>query len=399
VPLIDTRARPSRAGSPSTEVAIAGIGRTDFSLKSGRTTLALATEAARAALADAGLDPSQVDGIGTFGLNDTAMALTVGDGLGVTDLPWAVDLYGGGNTMLTLVGLAVDAIKAGTASTIVLYRSMNGRSAQRLGDAAEAIAATIPDLHFSLPQGYVVPPQFMAMWARRHQHEFGSTCEDLGRIAVTQRTHAGANPHAIARDPIDLAAYLAGRWINEPLRVFDCAFEVDGAVALVLTSLERARDLAAPPVRILAAVDSQGYGGSWDQWPDATRMFSATVAPKLLDRCAGEIGGIGDIDVACIYDCFTYTVMAVMEDFGFAPKGEIGRFYADGRATYGGDVVVNPHGGLLSEGYLHGFNTHYEAVLQVRGQAGPRQVPDTEVALATAGAGPYGGAAMYVVDR
>jgi acetyl-CoA acetyltransferase len=379
--------------------AIAGIGRTAFALKSGRSTLALATEAARDALADAGLTPGEVDGVGTFGMNDTAMALTVGDALGVTDLPWAVDLYGGGNTMLTLVSLAVDAIKAGSARTIVLYRSMNGRSAQRLGDAAEAIAKTIPDLHFTLPQGYVVPPQFMAMWARRHQHVYGSTCEDLGRIAITQRAHAMKNPHAIAREPLDLDRYLAGRWINEPLRVFDCAFEVDGAVALVITSLERARDLAAPPVRILATVDSQGHGGSWDQWPDPTAMFSKTVAPRLLGQVTPEIAGIGDVDVACIYDCFTYTVMAVMEDFGFAPKGEIGAFFADGRATYGGDVVVNPHGGLLSEGYIHGVNTHYEAVLQLRGHAGDRQVPDAQVALATAGAGPYGGAAMYVVDR
>jgi acetyl-CoA acetyltransferase len=106
-----------------------------------------------------------------------------------------------------------------------------------------------------------------------------------------------------------------------------------------------------------------------------------------------------EVDVACIYDCFTYTVMAVMEDFGFAPKGEIGAYFADGRATYGGDVVVNPHGGLLSEGYLHGLNTHYEAVLQLRGQAGERQVADAETALVTAGAGPFGGAAIYTVDR
>jgi acetyl-CoA acetyltransferase len=239
----------------------------------------------------------------------------------------------------------------------------------------------------------------MAMWARRHQHEYGSTCEDLGRIAVTQRAHAVANPGAIARDPLTLDGYLAGRWINEPLRVYDCAFEVDGGVALVITSAERARDLAAPPVLIAGTADSHGHGGSWNQWPDPTEMFSARVAAKLAPKVAGVISRYDEVDVACIYDCFTYTVMAVMEDFGFAPKGQIGAYFAEGRATYGGDVVVNPHGGLLSEGYLHGLNTHYEAVLQLRGGAGPRQVPGAETALVTAGAGPFGGAAVYVVDR
>jgi acetyl-CoA acetyltransferase len=381
------------------EAAIVGIGRTEFSLASGRTTVALAAEATRRALADAGLSANDVDGIGTFGMNDTAMTLTVAAAIGVEELRWGVDLFGGGNSVTALISLAADAVKAGTAETIVLYRSMNGRSAQRLGDAAEAIARVIPDLHFSMPQGYVVPPQFMAMWARRHQHEYGSTCEDLGRIAVTQRGHAVPNQHAIARTPLTMDDYLAGRWINEPLRVFDCAFEVDGAVALVITSLARARDLAAPTVRILSVADSQGHGGSWDQWPDPTSMFSARVAPRLMRQVAGDIGGIGDVDLACIYDCFTYTVMTVMEDFGFAGKGEIGGYFADGRASYGGDVVVNPNGGLLSEGYLHGFNTQFEAVLQLRGQAGDRQVENAEVALVTSGAGPYGGAAIYVVDR
>jgi acetyl-CoA acetyltransferase len=232
------------------------------------------------------------------------------------------------------------------------------------------------------------------MWARRHQHVYGSTCEDLGQIAITQRAHATANPHAIAREPLTMDGYLAGRWINAPLRVYDCAFEVDGAVALVLTTAERRPDLATPPVKIVATADSHGHGGSWDQWPDPTTMFSARVAPKVLGR-AGV--GLDDIDVACIYDCFTYTVMAVMEDFGFFPRGEGGKFFAEGRATYGGDVVVNPHGGLISEGYIHGLNHHYEAVLQLRGQAGDHQVAGAEVALVTAGAGPYGGAAVYTV--
>jgi acetyl-CoA acetyltransferase len=128
-------------------------------------------------------------------------------------------------------------------------------------------------------------------------------------------------------------------------------------------------------------------------------MFAARVAPRVLAQASTEIGGISDIDVACIYDCFTYTVMAVLEDFGFADRGGVGAFFAEGRATYGGDVVVNPHGGLLSEGYIHGLNSHFEAVLQLRRAAGERQVPGAEVALVTAGSGPYGGGVIYTVDR
>ena len=381
------------------DVSVAGIGRTDYTLRSGRTPLALAAEAVRAAVADAGLEAVDVDGIATFGLLDTPSSLTVANSIGLDELGWSVDLMGGGNVVVTMVELAANAIHAGSASTVVVYRAFNGRSGQRLGEAASAIALSSQEAQFDMAQGYVVPPQFMAMWARRHQNTYGSTCEDLGQIAVTQRTHATANPGAIARTPITMDDYLAGRWINEPLRVYDCAFEVDGGVAMVLTSTERARDLAAPPVRIVAGADSHGHGGSWNQWPDPTSMFSARVAPKLLARVGDVLSDFREVDVACVYDCFTYTVMAVMEDFGFAGKGEIGDYFADGRATYGGDVVVNPHGGLLSEGYLHGLNGHYEAVLQLRGQAGDRQVASAETALVTSGAGPFGGAAIYVADR
>ena len=190
--------------------------------------------------------------------------------------------------------------------------------------------------------------------------------------------------------------YLEGRWIYEPFRVYDCCLETDGAVALVITALDRARDLRHQPVRLLAEAEAHTHGGSWDQPPDLASMYSAQAGPRLWSRTALRPA---DVDVACMYDCFTYTVMATFEDFGFCPKGEVGRFFADGRATYGGDVVVNPHGGLLSEGYIHGMNHHYEAVLQLRGAAGHRQVPGAEVALVTAGAGPFGGAVIYGADR
>lgn len=385
-------------------VAVVGIGRTGYSRDSGRTTAALAAEACRAALADAGLTAADVDGFTSYHVNDSAPALAVAHAVGIDDLAWCVDGLGGGNLAGTVVANAAAAIAAGLCSTAVVFRSLNGRSGRRFGRAGRGGSAPTPrpplrvsgEAQFAAPHGYLVPPQWMAMWAQRHQARYGSTCEDLGRIAVAQRAHAVANAHAVARDPLTIEEYLAGRWVNEPLRVHDCAFEVDGAAALVLTTLERARDLPHPPVRLLAAADAQAGGGSWDQWPDLTTMFSALLAPRLWGRCGL---GPGDVDVACIYDCFTYTVMVVMEDLGFFPKGGGGEFFAAGRATYGGSVVVNPHGGLLSEGYIHGMNHHYEAVLQLRGEAAARQVPGAEVALVTAGAGPYGGAVVYGVDR
>lgn len=375
---------------------VVGVGRTEFTRASGRTTLAMAAEAVRSALDDAGLRPSDVDGMINYQAMDSVSNGQVAGAIGVEDLSWTIDLMGGGNTVVACVTEAIRAVGTGACETAVVFRSMNGRSGRRFGTAAGAGSGGAIRLHgeaqFSGPAGYMVPPQWMAMWAKRHQHVYGSTCEDLGAIAVMQRSHAAMNPYAIARDPITIEDYLAGRWVNEPLRVFDCAYEVDGAVALVVTTPARAADLPGIPVRALGAADSTGHGGSWDQWPDPTQMFSARVAPRLWGPSGVRPS---DMDLACIYDCFTYTVMAVFEDMGFCEKGGVGEYFRAGRATYGGDVVVNPHGGLLSEGYLHGLNHHVEAVTQLRGLAGERQVQDAELALVTAGAGPYGGAMVY----
>ena len=275
----------------------------------------------------------------------------------------------------------------------MVYRVLD--SSVRYGKVTGEV--TVPGYEqFGAPHGYMVPPQWFAMWAKRHQHVYGSTCEDLGAIAINGRTHAVNNPHAIARDPITLDDYLGGRMVVEPFRVFGCAYEVDGAVALVLTTSARAADLRHPAVYPIGAADATGAGGMADLWDDQTCMYSRDAAPRLWARTGLSPA---DMDLACMYDCFTYTIMATFEDFGFCGKGEVGDYFREGRATYGGDVVVNPHGGLLSEGYLHGLNHHYEAVLQLRGQAGVRQVADAELALVTAGAGPYGGALVYASHR
>jgi acetyl-CoA acetyltransferase len=373
--------------------AVVGIGRTAYTRRSGRTGLALATEAIRGALDDAGLTAADVDGITCFSTGDPATPLSVGYALGVEDIAWGLNTLAGGNQVALVMANASAAIITGQADVVVVYRVLDANV--RYGKVTGAVTVGGTG-QFAAPHGYLVPPQWFAMWAQRHQHVYGSTCEDLGAIAINNRNHAVKNEHAIARDPITLDDYLAGRWVVEPFRVFDCAYEVDGAVALVLTSAERAADLRHRAVYPIGAADGTGAGGMPDNWIDQTTMYSALVAPRLWSRTGLSAA---DMDIACMYDCFTYTIMATFEDFGFCGKGEVGDYFRAGRATYGGDVVVNPHGGLLSEGYLHGLNHHYEAVLQLRHEAGDRQVAGAETALVTAGAGPFGGAIVYATER
>lgn len=375
-------------------VAVVGIGRTEYSRNSGRTTQAMAASACRDAMADAGLIIDDVDGMCTFHAMDSVQPIDVAWALGRDSLRWANGVYGGGNLVADQVATAAAAIEAGLCRSVLVYRSLNGRSGYRFGTVDGPM--TVEGFNqFDAPGGFLVPPQWFAMWARRHQHVYGSTSEDLGQIAIQQRAHAGPNEHALRREPLTMDDYLDGRWINEPLRVYDCTSEVDGAVAILLTSADVAKDCNHDPVWLVGSSNHQG-GGMFVQWEDPTKMYGRGAGPEIWERTGLKPY---DMDFVCMYDCFTYTVMAGMEDFGYCEKGDVGAFYAEGRATYGGDIVVNPHGGLLSEGYIHGLNHHYESTLQLRHHAGVRQVPDAEIALVTAGGGPFGGANVYSRDQ
>jgi acetyl-CoA acetyltransferase len=370
--------------------AIAGIGRTAFSSRSGRTTRAMAVSACREAIDDAGLTTADIDGLSTFMVYDSELPINVGYALGVDNLTWVNAMVGGGNLAADQIATAAAVIEAGLASAVLVYRSLNGRSGHRFGTVDGPLQ--VPDNEqFDTQSGYLVPPNWFAMWARRHQHEFGTTAEDLGAISIQQRAHAARNEHAVRRDLLTMDDYLGSRWINEPFRVLDCTSEVDGAVAVLVVSEEIARNTKQTPIWLVDSVHSQS-GAGWSQWGDMTKMYAATTGPELWKKTGLSPA---DIDVALMYDCFTYTVLAQMEGFGFAERGGVGDFYREGRATYGGEVVVNPHGGLLSEGYIHGFNHHYEAALQLRHAAGERQVDDAGLALVTAGGGPHGGAIVY----
>jgi acetyl-CoA acetyltransferase len=377
------------------EAAIAGIGRTLFSKESGRTTLAMAAEAARSALADAGLGGGEVDGVVDFQLNDSAAASEVGGAIGASDLSLALDIFGGGNVACLAMAEGIRAVRSGQCEVVVVFRSLNGRSASRFGRGEDS-PNLAGEFQYGAANGYIIPPMWIGMWAQRHKHVYGTTAADFGHIAITQRRHAAANPHASQRKIITMDDYLASRWIVEPFRLFDCCLETDGAVAIVIASLDRARHLRHKPVIPLAEAEAHTHSNSWSQFPDLTSMYSRYAARRLWNKTDLKPA---DVDVACMYDCFTYTVLATFEDFGFCDKGDVGKFFAAGKATYGGDVVVNPHGGLLSEGYIHGLNHHYEAALQLRGEAANRQVESAEISLVTSGAGPSGGAILYGVDR
>ncbi|MET8382276.1 acetyl-CoA acetyltransferase [Streptosporangium canum] len=360
--------------------AVAGVGYTRLSKNSGVSTLTLACEAVLAALEDAGLTADDVDGIATHRVGDSAAPSVVGPALGIHRPSWYLDQFGGGSVSHAVVGQAALAVAAGMAETVVCYRAINARSEFRMGGTGRGLPAG-PEVQYQAPYGYFAPPQQYAMFARAHMARYGTRPEHFGRLAVTQRANAVKNPRALMRTPITLDDYFDSRWIAEPFRLLDCCLETDGACALVITRADRARDLRRPPVLISAAAWGGGDSFMSGGGADTTVTAAAELAPRLY-RQAGV--GPAEIDVAEIYDCFTYSVIVQLEDYGFCAKGEGGPYVASGATEPGGELPVNTHGGFLSEGYVHGVNHIAEAVSQLRGDAGDRQVDGAEVALSTA---------------
>ena len=370
--------------------AIAGIGATEFSKDSGRSELRLAAEAALAALADAGLSPSDVDGLVTFTMDSTA-EIALARELGIGELRFFSHVGYGGGAACAIVQQAAMAVATGIAQVVVCYRALNERSGHRFGQVSRA-AASAPtsagvDNSWHYPMGLSTPAATVAMIARRYMHDYGATSEDFGAVTVADRKHAAVNPHAwFYQRPVTLAEHQASRWITEPLRLLDCCQESDGAVAVVVTSAERARDLAQRPAVIRAA--AQGSG------PDQFTMTSyyrdelglpemGMVATQLWQQA-----GIGPADVrtAVLYDHFTPYVLLQLEELGFCPRGEARHFIADGAIELGGTLPLNTHGGQLGEAYIHGMNGIAEAVRQVRGTS-VNQVPGDGPVLVTAGTG------------
>lgn len=371
------------------QAAIVGIGATDFSKDSGRSELKLAAQAVLAALDDAGLTPSDVDGLVSF-TQDTNTEAAVAREVGSPALSFFSRIHYGGGAACATIQQAAMAVATGVASVVVCYRAFNERSGHRFGQVSAELASAPTssgvDASWSYPFGLATPASWVAMYAQRYLHTYGATSEDLGRVAVTMRRHAATNPRAwFAGRPITLADHQASRWICEPLRLLDCCQESDGGVAVVVTSASRARDLRCKPVSIQGA--AQGAG------PDQYVMTSyyrddLTTLPELGVVARQLWSGLSpdDIDVAILYDHFTPFVLVQLEELGFCGRGEAAAFVADGQIGLGGSLPTNPHGGQLGEAYLHGMNGINEAVRQLRGTAA-NQLPGAERVLVTAGTG------------
>jgi len=310
--------------------AIAGIGATEFSKESGRSELRLAVEAVRAALADAGLRPADVDGLVTFTMDSNA-EIAVARELGVPELRFFGTIgYGGGAACATVQHAAM-AVATGAADVVVCYRALNERSGRRFGRVAAGAVTTVTtsgvDNGWHYPMGIATPAATVAMAARRYMHAFGATSEDFGRVTVADRRHAATNPHAwFYQRPVTLAEHQASRWIVEPLRLLDCCQESDGAVAVVVTSADRARDLPHRPAVIRAA--AQGAGR--DQFvmtsyyrDDLTGLPELGVVARQLWKRAGI--GPAEVRTAVLYDHFTPYVLMQLEGLHRRRRDRAGR--------------------------------------------------------------------------
>jgi len=365
-------------------VAIVGVGATPYSKNSGVSTLSMALRAIHLAVEDAGLTLDDIDGVACHRVNDSAPASIVAEAIGKQDLHFFLDQFGGGSTSHAILGAAAMAIATGQAECVVCWRSVNARSEFRMGGTGRPAPDQL-EFQYQAPFGYAHPPQQFAMIAREYMLNYGATAEDFGSVAIAQRWYAQRNPRALMRTPLSMDDYLNSRWIVEPLRLFDCCLETDAAVALILTSAERARDLRQTPVTISGAMWGSGHTLFSNRRPDLATSGVAAASQRLWAQA-----GVGpdEVDVAQIYDAFTPLVLIEMEDFGFCKKGEAGAFVRAGETGLGGSLPVNTHGGHLSEGYVHGLNHCAEAVHQLRGDCGERQVEGAEVALTT-GQGGY----------
>ena len=371
--------------------AIVGIGATEFSKDSGRSELTLAIEAVHAALEDAGLQHSDVDGYSIYSMDNNPVS-EVNRYLGGGDLKFFSNVHYGGGAACGTVAHASMAIATGIADVVVCYRAMNERSMQRFGAGVQDRRAmpTTEETNFSWhsPYGLLTPASWVALSAARYMHEYGATSEDLGRIAVADRKHAATNPKAwFHQRPITLEDHQNSRWIVEPLRLLDCCQESDGAVAVVVTSAARARDLEQKPCLIRAAAQ-----GMSNEQMMMTGYYRKTISdlPEmgLVARQLWETSGLrpDDVQTAIIYDHFTPFVLTQLEEFGFCKRGEAKDFIRHGAIELGGRLPINPHGGQLGEAYIHGMNGIAEGVRQVRGTA-VNQVPGVENVLVTAGTG------------
>jgi len=382
--------------------AIVGVGHTAYTRGTERSTLELHLEAALAALADAGLSPDDVDGV-----MPNELAGTIAEdfilNLGLPDLRFSSTLRTGGASFVSAMQSACLAVAGGVARCVLLVAGRRGFSAQRVSKTSEGAIPPMPVMRqideFERPFGNTVAVQWFAQAARRHMHEYGTRSEHFGHVAVACRKHASRNPNAVMRaKPMTLADHQASALVADPLRLFDCSLETDGAAAVVITSAERARDLRKPPV--LVSGIAEGHGDPPTSITHKRVMTEIEGVRRAAERAYRMAGiGPGDVDCAQLYDGFTWVALCSLEDLGFCKKGEGGPFVEGGRIELGGELPINTAGGLLSEAHCSGANHVVEAVRQLRREVeSERQVTDCEVSLVT-GEGDFHEGAVAILRR
>ena len=370
------------------QAAIVGLGMTDIGRVYGRTASDFAADAVRRAVADAGLTIADVDGMLISNGLGGGVTIRLPRDLGMRDLRMLSEITSYGATAIAQVQYACLAVAGGLASTIVcVHADAPLQPASSSGDVYRAGAARRAATGFggfAMTGGMRGANNLYAFAARRHMERYGTTSEDFGHVAVAQRQWATMNPYAQFRTPLTLADHQASRWIVDPLHLFDCCTVSNGAIAIVVTSADRAADLAQPPV----------YPWAWAQVHPGVPMqrdseFGLVSGGAIAAPVVMNMAGItpADVDIREFYDCYTYTALITLEDYGYCKKGEGGAFAASGALAPGGSHPTNTGGGQLSSYYLWGMTPLSEAVIQTRGQAGERQVPKHDVVLVTGNGG------------
>ncbi|HYB90669.1 MAG TPA: thiolase family protein [Candidatus Binataceae bacterium] len=368
--------------------AIAGLGQTRMGRNfDHHNAIGFAIEAVDLALKDAGLERSELDGLlvnpGVSWSENTMASFTLQQAMGLTNLRLTATMGLGGATASAMIMHAVQSIDAGMADAVACVFAdapLKPPSPDKAkGGGSGAAYGFGRGLDASYGQ-FGVNAQY-AFVARRHMHLYGTTNDDLGAVAVSQRAWANMNPAAQFFDvPMTMEDYRASRWIVEPFHLFDCCLVSNGGLAVIVTSAERAKSLKHRPVYVLGM--GQGHPGGD---PMETLVSGAPLAKATAFKMAGI--ELGDINFAELYDCYTFTVLITLEDYGFCKKGEGGPFVAAGSIRPGGALPVNTGGGQLSSFYMWGMTPVAEGVVQMRGEAGRRQVPRHDIGLVSGNGG------------
>lgn len=373
------------------DVALAGVGYSALTRDGSPDPRGLAFTAIRAALADAGLTGADVDGIFEYKFGpESPTAQEAARLIGAPDLAAFADIMPSNPSGLSAVLAGVMAVASGACETVVAFRCIT-RQAGHMGGVAEGGERLTDQSQYLVPYGYLGGVLVgMALTKRRWLAEYGRTEEDFGHIAINARRWAALNPRAVLRGPITMDDYLSAPTIADPLRLLDCDYPVNGAVATVITTAGRARDLRRPPVLVDAVAYGTGARPDWVFGDDFLYGGAVPCAERLWSRSSVTRD---DVDVAQLYDGFTMVTAQWVEALGFCGRGEFGDWIGDGtRIGPGGDLPLNTAGGQLAEGRLHGIGFLNEAVLQLRGECGPRQVDGAEVSVVASGLYPQCGA-------